>query len=171
MIKLNYTIALGIGLAIASIGLPTLAQSQQPPRVLDQEELDAIRDDTSQSNTVDDNVTLPDGNEGILETDTAINEPSVDDVIILVIDGVANYYVPVNIDGTQLDDSNIPTYTLDSRSPNAETASPTTVNSSGTPTTNSPATDSSVSGQETDEFVIYPPADSIEDLRPEDILE
>lgn len=80
------------------------------------------------------------------------SSPSLGRLVILEIDGVANYYIPVDLDGISFDRANIPVYRLDADSG-------TTVN------------ESAPNSEDDGGFVIYPPADSVEDLEPEDILQ
>lgn len=150
---------LGFGLS-----LPALAQFEEtPPDVLSEDELESITNSQNSPENLSeegDDVGLPEGNETSTDMDFPI---SAEDVIILVIDGVANYYVPIELDSSQINDVSIPTYTLDG------TTATTDANDeveSGSPV----AAEEDVE-EESGEMVIYPPADSVEDLTPEDILE
>lgn len=80
-------------------------------------------------------------------------EVPLDQVILLTIDGETQYYAPVNLDASQLAGETVPTYTLGA---DQETSSPT-------------SEDMTPEGREP--MVTYPPADSLEDLDPEDIVE
>jgi hypothetical protein len=100
-------------------------------------------------------------------------------VIQLEIDGTTNYYVPIEIDPSQVEGQNIPTYRIQQDPAQPGMAQPGAtqpggVQPSGTgvgvgepvrPTTDpSPASGSGG-------LIIFPPADSIQDLEPSDILE
>ena len=102
---------------------------------------------------------LPDGDIEVIPGDTSTTDASSNGVI-LVIDGKARYYVPADIENTRFSDSErvqIPTYVIPGEAAAGEL--------------NQPAPEASSTEESNDGFVIYPPADSVEDLEPEDILQ
>lgn len=141
-------ITIGLGLVVgllAGVGIATPLQAQiedppaiEPPTVIDDSEVGVP---TPSPDATNPDATL-DG------TDIPL-----DQVILLNVDGVTRYYVPVNLDAAQLEGVDVPTYTL------GENGAATAADSEAT----------TPEGREP--MVTYPPADSLEDLRPEDIVE
>lgn len=137
------------GLLSFGVSLPLAAQIETPPEVLDEEAQEGVTDDPEVIEG-DDSLGLP--GVGDFPDDGGLPEVGTDStegVIRLEIDGESMYYAPVELDETQLDTTDIPTYRLDS--------STTTV-------------DDGATVEEDGGMVTFPPADSVEDLEPEDIL-
>lgn len=158
MIKRILTLA-SMTTILSGLSLPLAAQVMELPEI------------TQNSQIRNDDVGLPDGgsppdsglpdgvesppNSGLPDVGIPSGDgssPSLGRLVILEIDGVANYYIPVDLDGVSFDRANIPVYRLDA--------------DSGTT-----ANEVAPSSEEDGGFVIYPPADSVEDLEPEDILQ
>lgn len=157
MIKRTATIAIASTLAIVGASLPLAAQVYDAP-VDNDVETPSVRPNRPIG---DDDVGLPDGVEdpvdgGLPDVENpAIGASAADGVIILEIDGVPNYYAPVDPSQVDLSNRNIPIYRLDRE----------------TTTFNGVDTEASDTEERSGGFVIYPPADSVEDLEPEDILQ
>lgn len=149
MIKHTFAAFCISGFLSFGVGLPLAAQIETSPEVLNEDEQEAVTDDTEVIEG-DDSLGLPgvgdfpeDGGLSGADGETA------EGVIRLEIDGESTYYAPVELDETQFDTTDIPTYRLDS--------STTTV-------------DDGATVEEDGGMVTFPPADSVEDLEPEDIL-
>lgn len=151
--------AIGIG-SLLSLGLvlplaaqedvPDVLENDQPTDITDDPEL--IEDDSSDALDSDNDVGLPDGvdsppDSGLPEAGT----PTPQGVIQIEVNGESRYYAPINLDESQLEGANIPSYRIDN---------------GGTDNTDAGSNTETESGG----MVTYPPADSIEDLEPEDIL-
>ncbi|PSN15997.1 hypothetical protein C7293_04765 [filamentous cyanobacterium CCT1] len=152
MIGRTAAIAIASALTIVSTGLPLSAQVNDGAPAI-----------PPTQPTGDDDVGLPDGVEapadgGLPDAGSPVTgNPAANGVIILEINGVPTYYAPVDPSQVDLTDGNIPIYRLDREATTSnDTSNDNDVN----------ATEDSDGG-----FVIYPPADSVEDLEPEDILQ
>lgn len=170
MIKHTFA-AIGIGSFFSfGIGLPLAAQIDNPADTLDADNPEIINND-------DAGVDFPAG------TDTPVDGglPGSDlitpsGLIRLEVDGESRYYAPVNIDETQLGGTRVPTYNLDTLTGGTLTDDAGVTgdgpldNVTVTGEDNQPLEDTNVE-PDRDSLIIYPPADSIEDLEPEDILE
>lgn len=151
--------------SLLSIGMsfPLFAQVTEPPDVFDAEEQGTLGDapDVPDENDDpglldnDDDTGLPEGSDTPSESglpDAGVVVPQ--GVIRLEINGESAYYAPINLDETQLDGTAIPSYMIDELE-------------NGTGIDDAAVTED----EDRESFIIYPPADSIEDLEPEDILE
>jgi hypothetical protein len=149
---INRTIAIASTLTIVSIGLPLAAQIDNDV------ETPTVRPTRP---TVDDDVGLPDGVEDPADSglpdarSPTTGNSAATGIIILEIDGVPTYYAPIDPSQVDLSGGNIPTYRLDR----------------GSTTSNDVNTDASATEDRSGGLVIYPPVDSLDDLKPEDILQ
>jgi len=159
--KTGLVVGLLAGLGIAT---PLRAQIEQPP-VID-ETPDVLLDDTdgmtpSEDNLpTDDDVGLPEGAEsppdaGLPDAGQVINGGSatVDQVILLNVNGEPRYYAPVNLDADQLEGADVPTYNLSDDGVTFE------------------GSESNNVVEEGEGFVTEPFTGSLDDLEPEDIVE
>jgi hypothetical protein len=151
------------------IGLPLAAQIDDP--------VDALDTETDSPGLIegDDDVGLPEGSDTPADSglpDAGVVTPQ--GLIRLEVDGESRYYAPVNINETQLEGTSVPTYRLDGSGnfPNdaAVTGDEALDDAAVTTDDNQPLEGTNVE-PDRDSLIIYPPADSIEDLEPEDILE
>lgn len=159
-ITTSLRLAIGV-LAGIGIATPLRAQVEAPPAI-DPAVIEAPEVDTPAPDPAipDDDVGLPEGAEsppdaGLPDAGEVIDSSSatLDQVILLTVDGVPRYYAPVNVNAAQLEGVDVPTYTL------GETGAATADDAdAATPEGREP-------------MVTYPPADSLEDLDPEDIVE
>lgn len=163
MLKRTATIAIASTLALVSAGLPLAAQVESTPGN-NGVGTPSVRPDRSVGN---DDVGLPDGVEdpvdgGLPDVENpATGTSAATGVIILEVDGVPNYYAPIDPSQVNLSGGNIPVYRFDRE----------TTNSNGTSTDNDTNNEANATEDRGSGFVIYPPADSVEDLEPEDILQ
>lgn len=151
---LKQPITLGTGLIIgilAGVGIaqPLHAQVEDPspiaPPGTDDSEVDVP---TPSPGADDGEVGVPTPSPEATDAEDPIDSGNValDQVILLNFNGQSRYYAPVNLDASQLEGLNVPTYNLGESGATADTTG----------------------GREP--MVTYPPADSLEDLTPADIL-
>jgi len=192
-IPLAVGMTLGVAVTLA-ITLPLKAQVESDTEIFDTSDQETTVDDAiapSTGDAIDEDVGIPEASDdspttespeatespetteapGTIET-TETATPTPDDVIILEVDGERTLYSPVDVDESTVDDANIPVFILNVDD-TSEATTPTDVgDAETTPAEAAPAPqDSAGMDDERETFVIYPPADSLDELDAEDIVE